>query len=251
MIQKFVKKLPIVLQTEVQKEFYAATFDQLFNKAEVEQAQGFIGRRSSEILDPIVDNYLDEPTKLRAAYQLEPIAYAVNAALEDTNQYFYEDILNYLDYRGGNTLNHDRLFADLYYSFAPPIDYDKFLNYQNYLWLDDGGPIVFMQYTGTTTYDNIVYASAALAYDALIEDIIIDASTFNTSSTNTITPTSFDLSSGMRVQFEGSASYNRPYWVEGVGRSIRLVSAETNLLVIPLETDNATQADVTIFVYDG
>ena len=58
MIQRFVKKLPGVLQTEVQEQFYSATFDQLFNTANVEQAQGFIGRRSSLIFNPDVDNYL-------------------------------------------------------------------------------------------------------------------------------------------------------------------------------------------------
>ena len=251
MIQRFVKKLPGVLQTEVQAQFYSATFDQLFNKAEVEQAQGFIGRRSSLIFDPAVDNYLDEPTKLRAAYQLEPIAYAVNAALEDSNQYFYEDLLDYIEYRGGNTLNHDRLFADLFYSFAPPIDYDKFLNYQNYLWLEDGGPIVFMQYSGTSVYETVDYGTSALAFDALIEDIIIGAISFNTSQAPTLTPTAFDLSSGMRIQFEGSSLYDRPYWIEGVGRSIRLVPAETNLLVVPQDVTNAVDADVTIFGYDG
>lgn len=257
MIQRFVKKLPGVLQTEVQQQFYSATFDQLFNSAAVEQAQGFIGRRGSDILNPDTDNYLSEPTKLRAAYQLEPIAYAVNAALEDTNQYFYDDLLNYIDYRGGNTLNHDRLFADLYYSFAPPIDYDKFLNYQNYLWLENGGPIVYIQYNGTSVYtdkDTLVstdYGTPELAFDALIEDAIIGQSVFNTSTYSDLTPTSFSLSSGMRVQFEGSSSYDRPYWVEGVGRQIRLVAAESNLLVIPNLSDNATPADVTIFGYDG
>ena len=113
-LKRFIKKLPRVLQTEVQKEFYAATFDQLFNPANVEQAQGFIGRRSWEVLDPLVDNYLSEPNKNRAAYQLEPIAYAVNAALKDSNHLFYADLLNYIEHRGGTVSNHDRLFSDLY-----------------------------------------------------------------------------------------------------------------------------------------
>ena len=48
-LRRFVNKLPGVLQTEVQKEFYAATFDQLFNPANVESAQGFIGRRTGDV----------------------------------------------------------------------------------------------------------------------------------------------------------------------------------------------------------
>lgn len=226
-LRRFVNKLPGVLQTEVQKEFYAATFDQLFNPANVEAAQGFIGRRTGDVLDPLQDNYLEEPTKNRAAYQLEPIAYAVNAALEDTNQFFYEDILNYIRTKGGNIENHDRLFADNYYSFAPPIDVDKYLNYQNYLWLDGDGsdpsntaPIGFLLWSGTGS-------TPAADFDATIESLIIGAETFNTSKDSRLVPQNFEFTSGMRIQFVGSASYNKPFYIEGVGREIRLVEEES------------------------
>ena len=246
MIQRFIKKLPGVLQTDVQKEFYSATFDQLFNPANVEQAQGFIGRRSSEILNPSTDNYLPEPDKLRAAYQLEPIAFAINAALEDSNQVFYNDLLSYIEHRGGNTLNHDRIFADLYYSFAPPVDNDKFLNYQNYLWLEDGGPTVFIQAPGITDLPG-----GDVAFDTFIETNIIGKESVNTSSlidlAPSLTPTNFKLSSGMRVQFEGSLSYDTPLWVEGVGRTIRLVDNASNLLVNPFTPPE----DATIQGFDG
>jgi hypothetical protein len=240
-LRRFVKKLPGVLQTEVQKEFYAATFDQVFNPANVESAQGFIGRRTSDVLDPTTDVYLEEPTKNRASYQLEPIAYAVNSALQDTNQLFYEDLINYLEHRGGNIDNHGRLFADEYYSFAPPIDVDKYLNYQNYLWLPGDGsdptntaPIAFV----SAADDNLTPADM----DAIIEGTydpasvgatkgIIGSRTFNTSEAvyqeqQLLSPRNFEFTSGIRVQFIGSASYNKPFYIEGVGRAIRLVAEE-------------------------
>ena len=224
-LRRFVKKLPGVLQTEVQKEFYAATFDQLFNPANVEAAQGFIGRRTGDVLDPLQDNYLEEPTKERAAYQLEPIAYAVNSALEDTNHFFYEDLINYIEHKGGNVGNHGRMFADNYYSFAPPIDVDKYLNYQNYLWLPGDGsdptntaPIGFLLVADGTT---------PAMYDAIIESQIVGATTFNTSENEALVPQDFEFTSGMRLQFVGSASYNKPYYVEGVGRAIRLVEEQS------------------------
>jgi hypothetical protein len=223
-LNRQIKKLPGVLQTEVQKEFYSATFDQVFSSANVEAAQGFIGRRSSDVLDPLVDVYLGEPTKERAAYQLEPIAYAVNAALKDSNHMFYEDFINYIEHKGGNVGNHDRLFADQYYSFAPPIDIDKYLNYQNYLWLPGDGtdatntsPILFLQ-SGSLV---------GAAYDAFIESKIIGAKTFNTGED--LLPANVELTSSMRVQFEGSLSYNTPFYLEGVGRSIRLVTQRSPL----------------------
>lgn len=234
MIQKFIKKLPAVLQTDVQKEFYSATFDQLFNPANVEQAQGFIGRKDSEIMNPLSDNYLGEPTKNRASYQLEPIAFAVNEALNDSNQSFYEDLLSYVSHRGGNILNHDRLFADLYYSFAPPIDIDKFLNYQNYLWLEDSPPIIFISSNNPD----------ATVFDTAIEDNIIGATSFNTSTLIDFLPQGLELSSGMRVRFEGSASYDLPLYVECVGREIRLVKELSTLQAGSVSTfvpwDNST-----------
>jgi len=230
MIQRFVNKLPGVLQTEVNKEFYAATFDQLFNPAAVEQAQGFIGRRTSDVLDPLVDNYLGEPNKNRASYQLEPIAYAVNAALQDSNHVFYEDLLNYVKHHGGNVDNHDRLFSDLYYAFAPPIDIDKFLNYQNYLWLEatetsNTAPIAFIQAPGKDglEFDDIIDGSLGNL------NPIIGSTSYNTSNNDNLIPANFELSSGMRVQFSGSASYDEPLYVECVGRSIRLVTDKSLL----------------------
>ena len=238
MIQQFSKKLPQILQTDTQKEFFAATVDQLFSSAEVEQAQGFIGRRSSAVFDPKVDNYLGEPTKLRAAYQLEPIAYAVTSALEETNEVFYEDFLNYLQFHGGNIGNHDRLFGDTFYSFAPPIDVDKYLNYQNYLWLEDGGPTIFIQYVGS---------GGAAEFDNIIESLIIGGTQFNTSQNEDLRPRGLDLSSGMRVRFEGSSSYDRTLFVEGVGRQIRLVEELTTIqpgdMITSILWDNSIIAD--------
>ena len=236
-LRRFVKKLPGVLQTEVQKEFYAATFDQLFNPANVESAQGFIGRRTGDVLDPLQDNYLEEPTKERAAYQLEPIAYAVNRALEDTNHFFYEDFITYIEHKGGNVGNHGRMFSDNYYSFAPPIDVDKYLNYQNYLWLPGDGsdptntaPIGFLLVADGTT---------PAMYDSIIESQIVGATTFNTSENAALVPQDFEFTSGMRLQFVGSASYNKPYYVEGVGRAIRLVE-ETSVVY------NSDDVDITL-----
>src|SRR3546814_2000535 len=50
---------------------------------------------------------------------------------------FYPDLLNLIRLQGGNDLDHNRLFQEKYYSWSPPIDLAKFVNYQNYLWLPD------------------------------------------------------------------------------------------------------------------
>lgn len=220
-LRRTVSKLPVVLQTDAQREFFAATFDQLFSPRNVEDADGFIGRKSGGVLNAPYDNYIAEPTKNRAAYQLEPIAYSTDPnTLEQTNEVFYEDLVNYIRFRGGNTGNHDRLFGGEYYSFAPPIDMDKFLNFQNYVWLEDNIPIIYI------TCDS----PSSAQFDLIIENQIIGKPAFNTSQEPTLQPYNLQLSSGMRVRFEGSDKYDEPLYVESVGRGIRLVKDRTIIL---------------------
>lgn len=206
MKDKIFRKLPVVFQTETQREFFNATVDQLFSTTNSQRAQGFIGRRSGGVFNPTGDTYLSEPTKNRAAYQLEPIAYS-RVDGEDTNQFFYEDLLNHLSFNRGNISNHDRLFSDKYYSFAPPIDLDKFVNYQSYVWLPEGIPTLIIEGLD----------------DGDIESDIIGQEFFNTGQITGAAPSNFEFTSGLRVRFLGSTSYDAEYYVEGVGRSIRLV----------------------------
>ena len=164
MLRQFVKKLPVYHQTETQKQFFAATFDQLFNPSEVEPAQGFIGRRSGGTFDVNDDVYLSEPTQDRLNYQLEPIAYSTDSeTLEDSNHVFYEDLINKLRFYGSNVENHDRLFSDKYYSFAPPIDMDKYVNFGNYVWIDEDITPVFIRFGGSRRLDGVLQANISAA----------------------------------------------------------------------------------------
>jgi hypothetical protein len=42
--------------------------------------------------------------------------------------------LDFVSTENGKTNNQSRLFSQNYYSYGPPIDHDKFLNYENYYW---------------------------------------------------------------------------------------------------------------------
>jgi hypothetical protein len=139
---QYIKRLPQVFQTTTEKQFFDATFDQVFTKKDSSYLSGYLGRRDPGYYDPINDFYIPEPTKDRTWWQLEATAYAENADSTKTSIFFYEDVLNRIDYYGGNTLNQDRLFESEYYSFGPPIDYDMFVNYQNYYWVEAGLPVV-------------------------------------------------------------------------------------------------------------
>lgn len=222
MKDKIFKKLPIVLQTPTQKEFFDATVEQLFSERNIEKLQGFVGRKSGSVYDVEKDKHISAPNFERSAYQLEPMSFSKDLDVEDTNQLFYQDFVNYLKFNGGNVDNHDRLFSESYYSFSPPIDVDKFINYQNYIWIGNAEPVL-----------NIPGID-----DSQIESLIIGSKNFNTDQVNNSLD-NFEFTSGIRVKFVDSSSYNEPLFVEGVGRAIDLVPEPK-----PIVIENVSDSDV-------
>ena len=227
--QDFIKRLPEVFQTTALAKFFEATFDQLFQKTSSQLSTGWLGRRVGGKYDPIDDYFLPEPTKSRTWYQLEPIAYSREEDTTKSNFFFYQDIIDKLASLEGNVENHDRLFASEYYSFAPPIDYDKFLNFQDYYWVYNQLPVIFI--TGLT--------------DADIENDIIGAAQYHS-----LDPEPFDFTSGIRVSFPGSASYTQNYTVGAVGRAIELVPDFPLIIdpddIIPLPWDDDIESSTTV-----
>ena len=63
--------LPEIFRTPVNRQFLAATLDQLIQNPQYNQTQGFIGRRVGPGVNAN-DSYVVEPTKTRTDYQLEP-----------------------------------------------------------------------------------------------------------------------------------------------------------------------------------
>jgi hypothetical protein len=138
--------LPTVFQTETNQKFLSATIDQLISEPVMVKLDGYIGRKFAPT-SQAGDSYVTESTPDRQNYQLEPTV--VVPAADDSLVVSYQDFLNTIKYQGGNTSNHDRLFASEYYSYDPGIDLDKFVNFSNYYWLPAGPPAVDVQAGGT------------------------------------------------------------------------------------------------------
>lgn len=206
--KNFVQQLPAYFQTETNKKFYASTVDQLYQSKDSKSLTTYIGRKNGRVYSPEMDYFKPEVSAARYAYSLEPATYSINyESLTKTDVCFYEDFLNYLKSYGGITSNHDRLFATKLYSYAPPIDIDKFVNYYNYYWLDI--PIKEIPYAGVT--------------DSEIENNLLGKSEWSWPDMPAIT-------SGMRVTFPDSTKYTSNFYIEGVGRSISLVPDLYNLV---------------------
>lgn len=150
---KSVDFLPPIFQTTTNKQFLAATLDQLVQEPEFKKTQGFIGRHVGPGVNPN-DYYVIEPTTNRANYQLEP---GVISLVPDTNTISdaitYPGMSDALARQGAFTDNAARLYTSDYYTWDPFVNFDKFSNYSQYYWLPGGPQSVDVSATAIPTTD--------------------------------------------------------------------------------------------------
>lgn len=136
--RRIARLLPGVNQTQTLQKFLSAGADHLFEPGSSKPINGYVGQRPS-YFDPKQDYYLEESTAVRRFYQLEP---SMTSKTTDDGTIdsllTYDDLINQLRFQGALTNNHHRLFEQEYYTWCPPIDLDKFLNFREYYWLPEG-----------------------------------------------------------------------------------------------------------------
>ncbi|MNR87705.1 hypothetical protein D3C72_186040 [compost metagenome] len=132
-----VNLLPGVNQTETLQKFFAASADHLFEPGQSKPLNGYIGRPVS-YSEEDTNYYLEEDTKERSFYQLEPSMVSIDENGDNKALLFYEDLINNIRFQGGLVNNHHRLFSQDYFSWCPSIDLDKFLNFREYYWIPEG-----------------------------------------------------------------------------------------------------------------
>ena len=146
--------LPEIFQTPVNRQFLSATLDQLIQEPKFEKTQGFVGRRVGPGVNPI-DRYVIEPTKQRNDYQLEPGVIGLEPNTNNIKDVItYPGIADALALQGAYTNNADRLYTSEYYAWDPFVDFDKFVNYQQYYWLPSGPLDVDVSATAVPLTDN-------------------------------------------------------------------------------------------------
>lgn len=159
---KTIRFLPEIFRTDTNKKFVNSTIDQLVSEPNLVRVNGYIGRKFSPSYKPS-DSYISELTKNRQDYQLEPsivIKDSISGELLFTTTYI--DIVNKINFYGGFSDNHSRLFDNEFYSYNPQIDLDKFVNYSQYYWLANGPDAVLvgasavpLEKTYDVTYDSV------------------------------------------------------------------------------------------------
>ena len=146
--RRVISLLPAVNQTDTLTKFFSATVDHMFQPESVEFLGGYIGSKPV-YYDATKDFYVGEPTKSRQDYQLPVTAVSKNQSSGiPTNIMFYHDYVNSLQFQGALTTNQTRLFEQEYYSWSPPIDLDKLINFTDYYWVPFGpAPILLLNPT--------------------------------------------------------------------------------------------------------
>ncbi len=165
--RKTADLLPRFYRTDSNKKFLSATLDQLTQPGTVKKLTGYIGRKNAKAVKSS-DVFIAATDADRQNYQLEPAA-VIQDYLGNTSFYKdYIDHINHVETNGGNVTNHERLNKQEFYAWNPHINWDKFVNFQQYYWLPYGPTPIEVQgqqqaisstYTVTTEDegDNYVY----------------------------------------------------------------------------------------------
>jgi len=131
-IRRTVELLPVVFQTSTNDKFMSAVVDPLVQPGVLEKTVGYVGRRFGKTYNGS-DIYLDTDTTLRSRYQLEPGVITTKNG-KATSFYDYLDFKNQLKFFGNLEERDDQITSQAHYSWNPPIDWDKFVNYREYFW---------------------------------------------------------------------------------------------------------------------
>ena len=133
--------LPKYYRTDANKKFLQATVDQLIQPGTVKKINGYIGRQNAKSSTGD-DIFIEAANAARQNYQLEP-GLTIKDSLGNTTFFKdYQDYINQLSVFGANTSNHARVNSQEFYSWDPHIDWDKFVNFQNYYWLPYGPDVI-------------------------------------------------------------------------------------------------------------
>ena len=214
------QRLPAVLQTTAIKNFFEYTVDQLYSEANVETLNGFVGTPNYDGIRA-QGAYIEEPTATKQAYSLSPTISTISPESgEPENLIFYDEVVDILETYGVDVRNQPKIFDSPYFTFSPPINEDKLLNYSEYYWAPPGANV---------TPNAIIISGTVEAPVDVEEDItgqqyyVHYGETANTTFRN-----------GMVVTFDGlyitpfDVYSGNTYVVEGVGHEIDLVPADRN-----------------------
>lgn len=132
---KLHEQLPDVYQSETSKVLFENLFNRFLTKNETKRVAGYIGKG---VESAIVKRQIQEPTLHRQAFQLQPILTSKIGSVEHMAS--WQDLLNEIERLGIDVTRLPEWGKVLQFNWAPPIDIDKLINFQDYYWYDETSP---------------------------------------------------------------------------------------------------------------
>jgi len=117
--------------TEQIQKFFDGAIQQWFTPENNEAINGYIGTKGSADKSKL---FIDEQDSLRNEYQLSPSYVSKSDSNTILGALHYQDLIDNLKNEGALTEDESRLLAGTFYSWAPPLNPDMFVNYSNYYW---------------------------------------------------------------------------------------------------------------------
>lgn len=126
--------LPRYLRSDINKKFLDATIDQLISNNSTRRLNSYYGSKTGLVNNPQQNFYETSSNKLKEDYRFTPGIVTNNA--DDTTQVHitYDDIINRLEFLGGDVDNLDQLFQDTNYIWRPIVNPNKLVNFSEYYW---------------------------------------------------------------------------------------------------------------------
>jgi hypothetical protein len=213
--QDYSEFLPSINRTESIQRFFGSTVNQLLSSGSTQSIDTYWGRLAGKNYNPNNELFNPENDAKRLNYQFQPgVSSRKNGVVTQTTSYV--NWLSRIESQGADLNNHDRLFSEPGYVFDAPIDSDKFVNYNNYYWIEGNMPLLEIEPTPA---------------DPIDIDAIVRQSQFTTPTLANFKTVEFVT--GLRIQFKGpfatsaSGEYSTEtiYYVENVGgrNSIKLL----------------------------
>lgn len=198
--------LPSVFQTDLNKNWLDSTMDQMVSKGPLDNIDGYVGSKDGKVATAN-DEYLEPKyhKSMRSDNQLQPGIVSFDKMHELTNIITFDDVAHSIN-ENFSTYNYNAAYASGKYSFNPPIDVDKFVNYVNYRWVEELPVYESVLTTGTNV------------------NAITNIQT-NGHSTLTDNNNTFTLENNMLIKFTGASWHadvlNKTFLVTGsVGKHI-------------------------------
>ena len=123
--------IPEELRNPTLSSILKNTFDRHLTKDESKRFYGYVGKKQLDVTDQTP--FLKHRTEERRINNLQPMIVATTGVEEQV--FSFNDVLNRCKNLGISTNDFYKWGTTTSYNFAPPIEFDKFVNYKRYYWV--------------------------------------------------------------------------------------------------------------------